>query len=228
MIDDHGSGVAVVSVIRNGGFRRLRKFALCILAVTTVLAGNSRNSASQDLKVLHLKLDGSLTDSSTYRNDGAQPKNSDRPLTWSRRGKTSRALALDGKLPVFVSFNRTLEPGDSSWSISFWIRPRASEEQPLHAGLVSSYFGDGRAYGVKLSKGKLRAFFYADRSNRAEAASIPLDGRIRNSINLFDGAWHHVTAVLDRRWDGEIRLYVDGRNVTAKVAVQPHSIVTEA
>ena len=39
--------------------------------------------------------------------------------------------------------------------------------------------------------------------------------------NIADGRWHHVAAVVDRARRGELRLYLDGQEVTARQAAQP-------
>jgi hypothetical protein len=95
--------------------------------------------------------------------------------------------------------------GSRNWTIECWFRP--AREQPQHAVLLASGWGNERLWHIEISEGqRLVAGFSAGRYSGA-VTSQDL------SAVLFDGAWHHVAAVLDRQRHGEVRLYLDGKRI---------------
>jgi len=60
------------------------------------------------------------------------------------------------------------------------------------------------------TRGRLNAHFGADHTHSTNCESKNL------AATLFDGEWHHIAAVLDRNRNGEVRLYLDGVEVTQK------------
>jgi hypothetical protein len=81
---------------------------------------------------------------------------------------------------------------------------------------LGSLMGNGRMMILSIVDGKrLQFVLNAGPNHSAGASSKDIGG------TLYDGQWHHVAAVVDRARNGELRLYLDGQEVTAAQAAQP-------
>ena len=158
--------------------------------------------------VLLLHLDGDPADSSGCGNH-AQPI---REVRWGD-GRFGKALALDGKGGLEIAPSESLTIADQSWTVEAWIKP--SSPQPTHAPFLSSGFAHSIGYGFRISYNKhLYAMFDAGADHPGNAGTGDL------SPALFDGKWHLVAAVLDRDRAGEVRVYLDGEEVTDRQTAQ--------
>lgn len=108
-----------------------------------------------------------------------------------------------------------LDFGDRSWTVECWIKPDIDEAKDSY-GLLGSLMGNGRMMILSIVDGKrLQFVLNAGPNHSAGASSNDIGG------TLYDGQWHHVAAVVDRARNGELRLYLDGEEVTAAQAAQP-------
>lgn len=129
-----------------------------------------------------------------------------------RFGKGLRANAGG----IAIGPSGVLDVGGSSWMVECWLRPDPNETRRNY-GILGSLLGNGRIMILGISGRKALSFSLgAGPHHPAAVRSGDVEGR------LHDGRWHHVAAVVDRRRNGELRLYLDGREVTGKQAAQPH------
>jgi hypothetical protein len=138
------------------------------------------------------------------------------PLNWTA-GPFGKAAHFDGTCGIVLDANAALCPGDQSWTVECRIKPDAKE--PDRAVLISGGYGFRRIYFFQLDHRRRLSFSFS--------ASPHTDRSVHSgdlSHILFDGQWHHVAAVVDRSRRGELRLYLDGRDVTANQAAQPFGL----
>jgi len=186
-----------------------------MLGVSLGLVSGAEPFKPDGATVLLLHLDGDTADSSKARNRASTKGE----LEWDE-GRFGKAASFEGEGGVIVAPSRSLHVGAQSWTMECWIRPL--KEQPQHASILTGGYGHGRQFGIRLTGGKhLYVYFSAD----------PLHGvYVRGKAigdQLFDGQWHHVAGVLDRSRNGEVRVYLDGRNVTDQPGALPFPILTE-
>lgn len=129
-------------------------------------------------------------------------------------GRFGKAIRTNGG-GLCVGPTAALALGKASWMVECWIRPD-SDGGRRSGDFLGSLIGHGRMMILGIADGgKLRFVLNAGPHHRAAAVSRNVGG------TLFDGRWHHVAAVVDRRRNGELRLYLDGAAVTAGQAAQP-------
>jgi len=152
---------------------------------------------------LLLHLDGDAGDASGAENHGRIQG----PVTWEE-GRFGKSLRLDGRGGVVIDGSGATHVGDRSWTVECWFRPL--KEQLPNAVLVASGWGYERMWYLQIGEGgRLVASFSGGH----------FSGAVRSedvSATLFDGAWHHAAAVLDRQRGGEVRLYLDGKRLAAQ------------
>jgi hypothetical protein len=159
--------------------------------------------------VLLLRLDGDARDASGCGNHG----NPLGEVKWVE-GRSGKALSVEGKGGLEIPPAGVLTIDGQSWTVEAWIRP--AKVQPAHAQILSSGFANSIGYGLRISYNKhLYAMFEAGPGKGGNGGSGDLTAK------LFDDAWHHVAAVLDRDRGGEVRVYLDGVDVTADRVAQP-------
>jgi hypothetical protein len=108
-----------------------------------------------------------------------------------------------------------LDFGDRSWMVECWVKPDIDEAKDSY-GLLGSLMGHGRMMVLSIVDGRALQFVLnAGPNHSAGVSSTDVGG------TLFDGRWHHVAAVVDRGRNGELRLYLDGQEVTGRQAAQP-------
>ena len=129
-------------------------------------------------------------------------------------GKFGKAVRTN-KGGLFAGPSTVLDFGDRSWMVECWVKPDIDEAKDSY-GLLGSLMGNGRMMILSIVDGKrLQFVLNAGPNHSAGVSSTDVGG------TLFDGGWHHVAAVVDRARNGELRLYLDGREVTARQAAQP-------
>lgn len=192
----------------------MRMVTAC-LVVSALLCGVASSPAQEAAPgpdkdtVLLLRLDGDARDESGCGNNGTTLGQ----VQWAE-GRSGKALALEGKGGVEIPGATSLTIGEGSWTIEAWIKP--AKVQPAHAQILSSGFANSIGYGLRVSYNKhLYAMFEAGPGKAGNGGSGDLTAK------LFDGAWHYVAAVLDRDRGGEVRVYLDGVDVTADRIPQP-------
>lgn len=159
--------------------------------------------------VLLLRFDGDARDASGCGNDGKVIGDA----MWAE-GRFGKALSVQGKGGVTVNGSESLTIADRNWTVEAWIKP--AKEQGAHAPIVAG-FASPAWYFIRLSGGRyLYASFECGPGGNAASADM--------SAKLLDGNWHQVAMVLDRDRGGEVRVYLDGVNVTDKSASMPYPI----
>ncbi|MEO6908072.1 MAG: DUF4838 domain-containing protein [Abditibacteriaceae bacterium] len=205
--------------------KRIHKLAVLLAFGLVIQAGCAHTApttatptafTSDDHTALLLHLDGNVTDSSQWgigSSVGGKPQWTD--------GRFGQALKFDGNTLVAVPGVSTLHVGDRSWTVEAWIKP--DKDQPIWSYVLASGWGFGRMYGLRIYDNKyLSAEF--DASNESVNSVMSPDV----SATLFDGKWHEIAAVLDRSRHGEIRLYLDGKQVNGgKLAFCPPILMEE-
>lgn len=209
----------------------VRCLLLCtIFALAAAVAHGAEPAAHQpDARtVLLLHLDGDGKDASICAAD-AFPQGE---MEWVD-GRFGKALKLKGRglltqagtilpngMPSMLAGPGALSAGEGSLTLECWARPEPTQgASTVHILAVNGGSDQQGAYGFLLHVGMLSAYFSA--GDGAAARATPEANRL-----LHDGQWHHLAAVLDRDNAGEIRIYLDGRNVTAKPARQRFPVET--
>lgn len=129
-------------------------------------------------------------------------------------GKFGKAIRTN-KGGLSVGPSTVLDFGDRSWMVECWVKPDIDEAKDSY-GLLGSLMGNGRMMILSIVDGKrLQFVLNAGPNHNAGVSSADIGG------TLFDGRWHHVAAVVDRARNGELRLYLDGEEVTGRQAAQP-------
>jgi len=169
--------------------------------------------APDEETLLLLPMDGNSTDAA-----GGLGSKVRKNVTYApgRFGKAMRTNA--GGLVVGPS--RSLDVGKRSWMVECWIKPDVDGAKASYS-LLGSLMGHGRMMILGIADGKALRFTLNAGPNHAGGARTGDVGRA-----LYDGRWHHVAAVVDRRRNGELRLYLDGEDVTAGPAAQPYAPTT--
>jgi hypothetical protein len=202
----------------------LHRFAPLLLALLTgAIPGRTATPTAPNApwrgdrdSVLLLHLDGDTADTSGCGNHGQAIGE----IRWGE-GKFGKALALDGKSGVEIQPSESLTIADQSWTVEAWIKP--SNPQPTHAPFLSSGFSHSIGYGFRISYNKnLYAMFDAGPSHPGNGGTDDV------SSTLFDGNWHFVATVLDRDRGGEVRVYLDGNEVTSSRTAQPLPILVKS
>ncbi len=129
-------------------------------------------------------------------------------------GKFGKAIRTN-KGGLSAGPSTVLNFGDRSWMVECWVKPDIDEAKDSYA-LLGSLMGNGRMMILSIVDGKRLQFVLNAGPNHTAGVSSTDVGE-----TLFDGAWHQVAAVVDRDRNGELRLYLDGEEVTAKQAAQP-------
>jgi hypothetical protein len=129
-------------------------------------------------------------------------------------GKFGEALRTN-KGGLFAGPSTVLDFGDRSWMVECWVKPDIDDAKDSY-GLLGSLMGHGRMMVLSIVDGRALQFVLnAGPNHGAGVSSTDVGG------TLFDGGWHHVAAVVDRARNGELRLYLDGHEVTARQGAQP-------
>jgi hypothetical protein len=93
--------------------------------------------------------------------------------------------------------------------VEAWIKSGKSQKQ--YSYIFGGGWAFGRIYGLRLIDGKRLDLSF---NNGATGANVDTSVTSPDvSATLLDGNWHQVAAVLDRTRHGEIRLYLDGRQI---------------
>jgi len=154
--------------------------------------------------ILLLHLDGNGTDAATNKELGKAKG----PVQWVP-GRFGKAMSVDGKGAILIRHRRDLSVRDRSWTVECWIEP--APKQPANSPILCSVPGYDRSCGIRISGNRrLVGFFTADVVNASYASS----GDVRKM--LFDGKWQHVAVVRDQSRNGEVRVYIDQRDVTSQ------------
>lgn len=138
-------------------------------------------------------------------------------LQW-QPGAKGQALSLDGKSGLHIWQHPALHVGDQSWTMQCHIKPVA-EGMPKRGSFLSVGYGHGRMLDMAIIENKRLTFLVTASSTDTAAVSTEDVGE-----QLFDGNWHHVAAVVDRTRGGEMRLYLDGKQVNTNTDAMPHPI----
>jgi|GEM_PF-4589437 len=163
-----------------------------------------------DTKLL-LHLNGDVTDSSSHSLNGT-PNGT---ISYDT-GRFDQAVVMDGDDWIRIPNAGALMPGSQSWTIEAWFRPEPGATQPLHSYIVSSGWGLGKMFAIRISYGdRLAAWVGADTTNTVFASSGDITDR------LFDGNWHHVAAVLDRDDNDSVHIYLDGEELNVSAQTMP-------
>lgn len=208
-----------------GGHRTSRRELLKKSAITTgalIVGGSAATGTAAagigdglvghyNLNNLHLNKDtdekewNHVHDASPYNNHGT---NNGAELVKS--GAVGKAFRFGGDDDVSVPDAENLDPGTSSWSVTFWAKPNNSDQdtavvskrqpsQPFPMYMVG--FSDS-AFGPTDTGGKRLAYRFTE-----DARNI--DRGVYTSVDVIDEEWHHYAAVADQQSLG-LRLYVDG------------------
>jgi len=129
-------------------------------------------------------------------------------------GKFGKAIRTN-KGGLSAGPSTALDFGDRSWMVECWVKPDIDEAKDSY-GLLGSLMGNGRMMILSIVDGKRLQFVLNAGPNHNAGVSSSDVGPA-----LYDGKWHHVAAVVDRARNGELRLYLDGEEVTARQAAQP-------
>jgi hypothetical protein len=191
-------------------FRKRGLFATCCLLSSWMVINSAGSVTGQEAPCapdadtgLLLRLDGDARDASGAENHG-QVRG---PIAWAE-GRFGKSLSLDGRGGVVIEGSGATYVGRRSWTVECWFRPL--REQPQSAVLLASGWGHERIWYLEINEGRrLVASFSGGHFSGAVSTEDV-------SATLFDGAWHHAAAVLDRQRNGEVRLYLDGKRVPAK------------
>jgi len=158
--------------------------------------------------VLLLQLDGDATDVS----DCAHRATAYGAPAW-QPGQHGQALALDGRSGLAYT-GAALQVGARSWTVEVWFKPGgAPPKRPV--ALIAGGPDEGRRYLLGFDRNGLIGQVFASDGRAASVRSKPVGG------TFFDGGWRHAALVLDQARHGELRVYLDGANVSAKRAYQP-------
>lgn len=130
-----------------------------------------------------------------------------------------QSLSLDGKSGFYAPVSAVYQMGqqNQSWTIETYFKP---EKSKYNTAIVSVIAGHGRIVSLTLSKdGQLGL--------RTSASSYDLAGINSGDLSqhIYDGKWHHVAAVIDRERNGELRLYLDGKQLNTQGAYQHYPIL---
>lgn len=129
-------------------------------------------------------------------------------------GKFGKAIRTN-RGGLFAGPSAVLDVGDRSWMAECWIKPDIDQAKDSY-GLLGSLMGNGRMMILSIADGKRLQFVLNAGPNHSAGV-----GSTDIGTTLFDGGWHHVAAVVDRARNGELRLYLDGEEITGKPAAQP-------
>jgi hypothetical protein len=189
----------------------VRRFVIVFLSLCIARSASAQDGPypPDDATVLLAHLDGD----GSAANPGGPPMNVRGEVAYTT-GRFGKALALkrDGSV-LFIYRAPALMPRHRSWTIECWIKPTG---QPTARMAVLGVFGNmGRRISIQLDGRRLVGLVAADENHRVHAAS----GNLGDA--LFDGHWHHIAMVLDRGRNGELRLYLDGRQVNQEAVYQP-------
>ena len=186
-----------------------RVFVLLTPCIALSASAQDAPYTPDDATVLLAHLDGD----GSAANSGGPPMRVRGNVAYTA-GKFGKALSLkrDGSV-LFIYRAPTLMPREKSWTIECWIRPTG---KPTARMAILGNFGNmGRRIHIQLDGRRLVGLVAADEKHRVQAASGSLGDA------LFDGRWHHIAMVLDRERNGELRLYLDGREVNQYAVYQP-------
>lgn len=130
---------------------------------------------------------------------------------------TGQGLSLDGKSGFFAPAKVIYQMGqlNQSWTVEAYIKPQKTK---YHTAIVSVIAGHGRIVALTLSNTGHLGFRTS--ASTYDPASISID----LSEVIYDGKWHHVAAVIDRERNGELRLYLDGKQLNTQAAYQHYPI----
>ena len=144
-------------------------------------------TGANDTSIGWWKLDKSTEDLSSYGNDGialGQPTTVDDP-NWAK------CISFDGDNDYIQIPNESAFDLTTHITIAAWIR-LATEEDGIYT-IISK----GNSFWFYLDAYAHVITFYCE----------GLERPVKSSINVFDGKWHHITAVYD---GAERAIYVDG------------------
>ena len=116
-------------------------------------------------------------------------------------GHVGQAIELDGKLDFLEVENRSVgEIGAHDFSLDAWVNTASLDFQ----GIIDKRNRHGDGYALYLDEGEL-GFAFGTGNTRAVHQT--------ESVQIADGEWHHVAAVVDRSAPDGSGLFVDGQLV---------------
>jgi len=182
-------------------FQSVLMACLIILPFVCVKAETAPTTADKHA-VLLMHMDGSSTDASHHAHRDQAKGN----ITWAT-GRSGQAMKMDGKSGVVLPNSGAFHFDNHSITIECWIKPDAKQDNI--ATLFSAGYGHGRMIDLRITN---------NNSIHFSCSASPYDRAAVDSGNvaatLFDGQWHHIAAVLDRSRNGELRIYLDQKNIT--------------
>lgn len=187
--------------------------ALLVCLVTPALLRAAGAFEADEHTALLLHLDGNIetADQSTpnFRTVGS--------LQW-QQGVIGQGLTLDGKSGFSAMLPSVLAMGqkNQSWTLEAWIKPQKAKQ---NTAIISAIAGYGRIVALTIdAQGQLAL--------KTSASPYDLAGISSNDASavIYDGKWHHVAAVIDRQRNGELRLYLDGKQLKTNAAYQHYPI----
>ena len=198
----------------------MRFAAICLGAAALLrLAGATAQDAPYEtdqhtVLLLHLDADGTDATGRSRAKTRGKVEYAD-----GKFGKAMRGGKVKGGLVLGPS--RALDLRERSWTVECWFKPEGAQDR--YASLFGFSWGNGRILTLDISHNReLRLSLGAGPFHRAVTISRAMGETLR------DGRWHHVAAVVDRARHGELRIYVDGQEVTARGAAQPWPVESDA
>ena len=164
--------------------------------------------------VLSAVYDGELKDQSEFHNvPSVLPAKHQLQYIDASKGK---GLVFNGEILVYRN-KKMFQPERDDWTMEAKLKIDAPLKKRVT--IMGGTPGNGRAYGIRLDKsGKFFAYFDAAETLKAHSTSQNV------SKIIFDNGWHVVAAVRDMDRNGEIRIYLDGVDITKKTGYQPWSV----
>ena len=188
-------------------------FAACVVLHGAASLAQPTAPTPDAHTALLLHLDGDTRDAGSFQHD----VHTVGKVEWVE-GRFGKALKVT-QGGLFGQPTEPLNVGGKSWTIEMWIKPDG--ERPKNVDFVFGGRGTPRGY----------SFGIRHRSHLAATFQYGEDGGTALSENvgdaLSDGKWHHVAAVLDRARHGEVRLYLDGKQLKLRETAFCPSIVSE-
>ncbi|MEO6906622.1 MAG: DUF4838 domain-containing protein [Abditibacteriaceae bacterium] len=160
---------------------------------------------------LLLHLDGNLDDSGPWGIGSTMRSGKE---DWVP-GQFGQAMNFDGNTLIQQPVLSQLNVGNNSWTVEAWIKP--DKNQPHYSVIWGGGWGFNRIYSLRIDDGQSLEAGFNDGSGNPNINNSVHSGDV--SATLLDGNWHEVATVLDRSRHGEIRLYLDGKQLkTQKLA----------
>ncbi len=198
--------------------RRLLGMCLLLVAATAWPGRVSADAVADDDIVLYVPFEGELADMGPNRLVIRGPYDRQVEVEFGP-GIEGQAVRLSGENSgLGTRPTPALLPGMGSLTMTCWIKPDAAL-----VGREATVMSSPMLYDLTLLKdGRLRAHFAVEWNQRVAVVSKDLGNAV------FNGNWHQVAAVRDMKRNGEMRIYLDGQDVTAEPRYMPHAIENDA